>query len=179
MRFIVWAFIIWNVLSVILPGGAAQFQPNYDQHLYQTLENLYNQSQYRQKNPTSIIPDHTVFRYAAGAYLRGVDPILINSEHTPLGKYFLSLSIGLFKNDKLLIPVFAAFSLVALWLLGKEVFHNHVLALVPLVIFTSEKLFLGQIVVTPLLDIIQLPFILLSLYFFMRESSGNHYWLTA
>ncbi|KKU88872.1 MAG: hypothetical protein UY16_C0001G0026 [Candidatus Gottesmanbacteria bacterium GW2011_GWA2_47_9] len=179
MRFILWAFIIWNVLSVILPGGAAQFQPNYDQHLYQTLENLYNQSQYRQKNPTSIIPDHTVFRYAAGAYLRGVDPILINSEHTPLGKYFIALSIFLFRNDGIIIIFFALFTLFAILLISRNIFHNSVWGLIPVVLFSAEPLFLDQIRVAPMLDIIQLPFIFLSLYFFLKEYKHEKFIFTS
>ena len=179
MQFILWGIIAWNVLSVLLPNASSIFRPNYDEKVYRTLENLYNQSQYRQKNPTSIIPDHTVFRYAAGAYLRGVDPILINSETTPLGKYFIGLSVLLFRNDGVIIIVFALLTLFAMWLLTRDVINDPVWNLIPPVIFSSETLFLDQIQVTPMLDIIQLPFILLSLYFFLREYKRATFILTS
>src|SRR5574341_210244 len=121
--FLGWGIIIYH-LVLALPNPLKIFQPVYTDNLFQTLENLYNQSQYRQKNPTSLIPDHTVFRYAAGAYLRGVDPILINSETTPLGKYFIALSILIFRNDATLVIGLAFLTLYALWLLGKTVFKD-------------------------------------------------------
>lgn len=173
-----WGIIIYNLASV-MPNPLKIFQPVYNNNLYRTLENLYNQSQYRQKNPTSIIPDHTVFRYAAGAYLRGVDPILINSETTPLGKYFIAFSILVFRNDETVIIGFALLALYALWLLGGTVLKDPFWAVVPLVLFSSEPLYLDQIRVAPMLDIIQLPFILFSLYFFLREYGSQRFFVTA
>lgn len=178
MPFILWSIIIYNLVTA-LADPLKIFQPIYTENLYHTLEDLYNQSQYRQKNPTSFIPDHTVFRYAAGAYLRGVDPILINSEHTPLGKYFIALSIFIFHNDGTIIIVFALLTLYALWLLGRSVFKDSLWTLVPLVVFSSEPLYLDQIRIAPMLDIIQLPFILFSLYFFLREYKRERFIITA
>ncbi len=173
------SIVIRNILSVLLPNYLSFFQPVYDDDLYHRLENLYNQSQYRQKNPTTLIPDHTVFRYAAGAYLRGVDPIYINSEHTPLGKYFIALSIFLFHNDATVILFFVLLTLFAIWLLGLTLLRNGLLAMVPIVLFSAEPLFLDQIRVAPMLDTIQLPFILIALYFFIREYKKKKFFITA
>lgn len=151
----------------------------YDEEVYKHLENLYNHSQYRLKNPTSIIADEIVFRYAAGAYLRGVDPILINSETAPLGKYFVALSIYYFANDSIIIIFFALLSLILVWFLGFNIFHDKILGLVPAAIFSFDKLFINQILITPLMDIIQLPFILLAIIFFIVELQKKHFILTA
>ncbi len=175
---ILWAIVVRNVLLVLLPGYTSLITPDYDEDLYKRLENLYNHSQYRQKNPTTLIPDNTLFRYAAGAYLRGVDPILINSEHTPLGKYFIALSIFMFHNDGPIIVFFALITLFVLWLLSAYVIHDKVLSVIPVVLFSSEPLFLDQIRTAPNLDIIQLPFIFLALYLFMRGYKKNHFFLT-
>lgn len=171
--------IAWNVLRIILPNFSGYIEPLYTDSLFHTLEDLYNKSQYRQKNPTALIPDHTVFRYAAGAYLRGVDPIYINSEHTPLGKYFIALSILVFHNDATIILFFVFLTSLAVWLLGKRLLHSGALALVPLMIFSSEPLFLDQIRIMPMLDAIQLPFILLTLYFFILEHQKSRFFFTA
>ncbi len=173
------AFIAYKLIAVILPNYVSFVSPYYTEHYYKYLENLFNVSQYRVKNAPALIPDETVFSYAGGAYIRGMDPIFVNSEITPLGKYIIGLSILVLKNDKFTVVPFSILTLVVIWLLGKLVFANNILALIPVAVFVSEKLFLGQLITTPLLDIIQLPFILLSLYFFIRESSGNYYWLTA
>lgn len=171
--------IFYRVSSVIIPNFQSFITPYYTEEVYKNLENVFNHSQYRIKVAPAIIPDETVFSYAAGAYLHGIDPIYINSEHTPLGKYFIALSILVFKNDKTIIIPAAILTLFALWLLGKLVLEDAVLALIPVIIMSSEKLFLNQLRVTPLLDIIQLPFIFLSMYFFIKEDFRSKYWFTA
>lgn len=151
----------------------------YTEQTYKSLEKLFNNSQYRQKNNPGIIPDETVFSYAAGAYLRGVDPILINSEHTPLGKYFLAVSIFLFRNDKTIILLFAALSAVSIWLVAKKVFEDSLVAMLPVMLVVSETLFHNQLVTVPLLDIIQLPFIYFTFAAFFFERKKGRFFLTA
>ncbi len=165
--------------TVVISNPGYYFSPYYTEVVYKNLEDTFNRSQYRQKNPTALIPDETVFSYAAGAYLRGTDPILINSEHTPLGKYFISLFIILLKNDRFIVIPFSILTLVSLWFLGLHILHDKLLALVPVVLFSSERLFLDQIRYAPLLDIIQLPFILFALAFFVREYSSKKFVVTS
>lgn len=171
--------VIWNLLSVLLPQYKSFINNNDSDDLYHNLENLFNQSQYRQKNPTSLIPDQAVFRYAARAYLKGVDPILINSEHTPLGKYIIALSLLVFHNDSTIIIFFSILTLFAVWLLSWETIKDKLLAMIPVVIFSSDKIFLDQLRIAPLLDIIQLPFIFLSLHFFLQEYKRGRFLLTS
>jgi hypothetical protein len=164
---------------VIGPRIGLFTEPYYTENTYKGFEQAFNYSQYRQKKNPGIIPDETVYSYAAGAYLHGIDPILINSERAPLGKYLFSLSILFFKNDKLIILPLGLLTLFSLWLLGTQVLRDRWLALVPVILLTLEPLFLNQFVYVPLLDIVQLPFILLSLYFFIREEKRGTFWVTA
>lgn len=155
--------------SVLIAKPDYYFSPYYTESVYKHLEDTFNRSQYRQKNPTALIPDETVFSYAAGAYLHGIDPILINSEHTPLGKYLIALFIVLIKNDRFIVIPFSLLTLFSLWYLGFHVLHDKLLALIPVALFSSERLFLDQIRYAPLLDIIQLPFIFFTLTLFIKE----------
>jgi len=171
------ATIAWSIGSVVFDPKQHFFTPYYTETVYQQLERLYNQSQYRLKHPLSFIPDEIVFRYAAGAYLRGVDPILVNSEHTPLGKYLIGLSYLLFQNDGVVIVLFLLLSLLALWLLGWRVLGDWVTALIPVALFSTEELLRNQLRVTPLLDIMQLPFVLFALVLFLHEyRRGRFLW---
>lgn len=170
---------IVRIGMVIVPRLQTYTVPYYTQNTYKDFENAFNHSQYRQKKNPGIIPDETVYSYAAGAYLRGIDPILINSERAPLGKYLFSLSILLFKNDKLIILPFGLLTLFSLWLLGTRILKDRWLAMIPVILLSFEPLFLNQFVYVPLLDIVQLPFILLSLYFFIREEKHGWFWVTA
>lgn len=185
MRNVLHAIIILLVFAaivrigmVIVPRINTFTRPYYTETQYKSLEEAFNHSQYRQKN-AGIIPDETVYSYAAGAYLRGVDPILINSERAPLGKYLFALSILIFRNDNFIILPFGFLTLVALWLLGTLILRDRWMAAVPVLLLSFEPLFLNQFVYVPLLDIVQLPFILLSLYFFIREEKRGRFWMTA
>lgn len=165
--------------KVLLERWGAFTAPYYTEETYKYHEDSFNRSQYRLKHPTALIPDEAVFSYAAGAYLHGVDPILINSEHTPLGKYFLALSILMFKNDKTIMIFFAFLTLVSLFALSKQVLGDTLVSLVPVSLFAVEQLFVDQLRYVPLLDIVQLPFIFFSLSAFLWEQKVKKYPLTA
>lgn len=168
--------IAWSISWRGLPYYT---EPYFTEKVHKNLENMFNHSQYRLKNPTSLIPDETVFTYAASAYIRGTDPILINSEHTPLGKYFIGLSIVLFRNDRTIMIFFAALTLFSIWLISKMVLGDTIAALVPVGVFAFEQLFMDQLRYVPLQDIIQLPFIFFALTAFLVENKKRRYFWTA
>lgn len=172
-------FILISPLSVVIPHLSTYTSPYYSETLYKDLERVFNSSQYRQKNNPAIIPDETLFSYAAGAYLRGMDPILANSEITPLGKYFLAASIYLFRNDRTVILLFAFLSGVSIWLVAKHAIADALWALVPLLFVSLDRLFINQLAAVPLLDIIQLPFIYFTIAAFFRERRLNRFPFTA
>ncbi|MBI4066278.1 hypothetical protein HY411_01035 [Candidatus Gottesmanbacteria bacterium] len=178
------ALVLFGMTSVSFfratkPVWMGYTTPYYTDAVYQGLESAFNQSQYRQKEHPGFIPDETIFSYAAGAYVRGMDPILVNSEHTPLGKYIIGVFILLMKNDKFTVIPFSLLSLVAVWLIGRMALKDSTLALVPVAILATEPLFLNQIRTAPLLDIIQLPWILLSIAAFLWEREKRTFFTTA
>lgn len=169
---------IFSIASILF-SDKNYFSPYYDEEFYKRQEKLFNNSQYRQKNPTSLIADEVVFRYASGAYVRGVDPILINSEHTPLGKYIIGFSYLFFGTEAYVLTMAALFSLFAMWLLSRALIKDSLLSIIPVALFSMEPVFRNQLIVTPLLDIIQLPFILASLVAFLYERKRGRYLFTS
>lgn len=172
-------YILLQLGMTVIPNFHAYTEPYYTEGIYKDLERVFNESQYRKAKNPAIIPDQTVFSYAAGAYLHGVDPILVNSETTPLGKYAIALSILLLKNDKFVALPFGLATLVVLIVVSKRILRSTAWALVPVAVMSSEKLFLNQLNTTPLLDIIQLPFIFLSLLMFLIEYPKRRFFFTA
>ena len=156
----VWIGIIAWLYYMLAPSLPRFFSRGYTEDVYKSLEHAYNTSQYRIKEHPGIIPDETVFSYAAGAYVRGIDPIMINSEHAPLGKYFLALSIILFQNDALPILIGGLVSLIGLWQLSQKIIGRSIWAFIPVIILSLDRLFLDQFRTVPLLDLMQLPFII-------------------
>jgi len=155
------------ITMLIILVGRVAIRLDYS-HSYEisSYRQVYEGSQYT--GGAGLIPDQTVFAYAGGAYIQGVNPLKVNPEMPPLGKYLLGLSILAFGNTNHLILLCAVFTLVMLYILGFMLLNNSVASLIVVLLFASEKLFLDQLIISPLLDIIQLPFIFLSFYFFLR-----------
>ncbi len=179
LAIILLTIIMMSLYRAIASVWFSYTSPYYTDDIYQGYQSAYDGSQYRRKENPGIIPDETVFSYAAGAYVRGVDPILINSEHTPLGKYMIGLIILLMKNDKFVVLPCAIFALIAVWLIGWMVLKDRITALVPVALLATEPLFLNQIRIAPLLDIIQLPWILFAIAAFLWERRKGSFIVTA
>jgi hypothetical protein len=162
-------YFLFRVIPVVATRWPGLTQPRYTQEHFNYLADLFSRSQYRQKEKPVIIPDETVFSYAAGAYIRGVDPILVNSEHTPLAKYLIGLGIVIFKNDSVMSLLFFGLFLMAMTGVSVMVIPNRKLALVPVFLFGSETLFINQLKYTPLLDLFHITFLLFAVAFYLWE----------
>src|SRR5258706_7290029 len=80
------------------------FSPSYTKQ-YDGFRSAYYSSQYIKKVKPGIIPDETLEAFAAGTFLRGLNPILIVHDQPPLGRYILALSIILFDNvNTIMLP---------------------------------------------------------------------------
>jgi hypothetical protein len=141
--------------------------------LYEGYKNAYESSQYVKKKNPGIIPDETFEAFAAGAFLKGLNPILIVHDHPPLGRYILSGSIILFDNVHTTIPIALGLSLLGVFLLTQLITKNKFVALIPVGILANESLFLNKLLFTPLPEPIQLPFIIFSFYFFIKAIEGK------
>jgi len=159
--------ILIQPISTLYNRRDSFFSKGYSK-IYNYLKSSYSSSQYVQKENPGIMPDDTFEAFVGGAFLRGVNPIHIVHEHPPLGRYVIAFSILLFDNANTLILPLLVLSLIACFLIAEIVIKNSLLALVPVAIFSNDPLFISKLQYSPLLEPIQLPFILLSLYFFIR-----------
>lgn len=142
---------------------------------YDLLKSAYYSSQYVQKKNPGIIPDSALEAFAGGAFLKGLDPILIIHDQPPLGRYLISLSILLFDNAEAIPAFLLIASVVGIFLLARIVLGNLFLALIPLGVFINEPLFINKFNHFPLLEPIQLPFIIFALYFFIKGIREKSY----
>jgi|GEM_PF-987333 len=142
---------------------------NFDyQKRYINLETIYKNSQYVNKNAKDWIPDEIVNSYAGGAYIKGINPILIAPDTPPLGRYLIGASSFLFNNENIIILFCGLLILTFMYLLGVQVLDNKTLSLLAVLLISLEPIFKNQFVYVPLLDIIQLSFLLPSFYFFNK-----------
>lgn len=148
---------------------------------YDKLKFAYEDSQYANKHFKSWIPDEPVNTYAGIAYVNGVNPILIASDTPPLGRYLIGVSGLLFNNENIITLIAGIVSIFFLYLLGTQILPSRILALVPPAMVSFEPLFRNQFIYTPLLDLMQLMFLLPFFYVFnlALKKKKQYIWLFA
>lgn len=133
------------------------------------LKKIYGQSQYVMTQPISVLPDETIYAHAAWEYINGTNPAIFNADQPPLGKYFIGLSELLFRNERLTGPVFNILILIAFFFLAQLILKDNLWAMGITTIYSFEKIFVAQMLYAPLLDNIQLFFILMSFIFYIMS----------
>jgi len=166
--------IFTKPFSAIYNNRSAFIAHNYWETFGQ-LKKAYYSSQYVKKINPGIMPDQAFEAFVGGALIKGENPIHIVHEHPPLGRYIIGFSILLFNNDSTIILPLMFLSLLGIFLIAKQVLNNTFLSLVPLAIFANEPLFISKFEIVPLLEPIQLTFIIFTLYFFIKALSGNKF----
>lgn len=159
--------IIFNIGTVIFSQQSKYASTDYWKR-FPGLKQTYLDSQYANPHPKGFVPDEVVYAYSGGAFVLGVNPILIVPDAPPLGKYLIGLSVLMFQNENIIILISGFISFLFLFLVGRQVLSSTILALIPPVILSFEPLFKNQFVYTPLFDIMQLAMVLMIFYFFNK-----------
>jgi 4-amino-4-deoxy-L-arabinose transferase-like glycosyltransferase len=160
-----------NVFSVVLSHKNLYFSTDYWKR-FPKLEKLYLNSQYVNKHPIWQ-RDEVIQAYAGGAFIKGINPVYVLPDTPPLGKYLIGVSTVVFNNENIIILFSATLSLFLLFILGSQIFSSKLLALVPPLLFSFEPIFKNQLIYTPLLDLFQLVFLLLSFIAFNKALSSK------
>jgi len=166
--------VIIQPLLIVYRQREAFFSKGY-MFQYGLLKKHYEASQYVQKINPGIMPDETLESFAGGAFLKGINPISIIHDQPPLGRYMLSLSILLFDNPNTVMALLLFLAGLGVFLIARLILKNFLLSILPLGIFINEPLFINKLYYSPLLEPIQLPFIIFALYFFMRGIIQKNY----
>ncbi len=172
--FILLLLIFARPVGTIIKNKDYLFSPGYEKQ-YETYKKSYYSSQFVQKKNPIIISDEIFRSFAGGAFLKGLNPIMITHDHPPLGNYIIAASILLFDNPRTLIVLLLAFAALGIYLIGKQVLKNSFWALIPLGILINEPLFLNKFNYAPLVEPIQLPFIIFAFYFFIKALETEKY----
>lgn len=180
VRVVVFVLLIvltyFNFAKVVYERKDEFLVSNYSTR-YEDLKALYYSSQYVKKKNPVIITDDALESFAGGLFLKGTNPILIIHDQPPLGRYIIALSILLFNNASLIIIPLLLISSVGIYYISYKVIGNFIAAFIPLMIFMNEPLLLNKLVYAPLLEPIQLTFIVLSFAFFIKAISSKKYLL--
>lgn len=160
LRFIL-IFLIIRQFIWIITTNSSFFSKTFN---YQQLTDFYQHSQFAQtpEDRINIIQDEDLYAYSGWHYLTTSQLDSINIEHPPLGKYLIGLSILLTGNQNIGQIFWGLCFTILLYLLGKKIMNNSLLALLAVLLFTQEALFKEQMTHS-LLDLIQGVFLLILL----------------
>jgi hypothetical protein len=170
--FVLIGVIFFNVVNTVYGLRDKYFSSDYWQR-FPSLEKTYLDSQYINKNPPGWVPDQVIQSYAGGALIKGMNPIYVIPDTPPLGKYLIGLSALIFNNENTVILIFLLLSLVLMYKLSYQIFESKIMAIIPSFLLSFEPIFKNQLIYAPLLDIIQLVFLLFAFIFFNKALSSK------
>jgi len=174
--FLLLGITFFNIGSTLWTLKDKYFSANYWQR-FPSLEKTYLNSQYVNKHPVGWVPDEAIEAYAGGAFIKGINPVYVLPDTPPLGKYLIGLSAVIFNNENTIILICSILSLALLYYLGYQIFNSELLALISPFLLSFEPFFKNQLVYAPLLDIIQLVFLLSAFIFFNKALASKKSWL--
>ena len=133
-------------------------------------DNWYMLHKNEKFTPTKINPigDDGLYIYAGYLYAKGLNPAMLNAEIPPLGKYL----IGFFEIYSGYLGIFSLFfsalTLVFFYLLNSSIFKSKTVALIPVLLFSLDRLFIEQIR-APFLDTMLTASLFLSLFLLVKK----------
>lgn len=168
-------FFIVAVINIINPikQNVGKFTERFDPKLY---EKKYNNSQYVIPQSKNAISDEELLSYAGYRYATGTNPILINSDHPPLGKYIIGW-FTLFTGNNRMVSIFFAFGNLALvFFIIYFLTRSTLLSSFGILLLSFDSMFVDQIIHSPILDIIQVFFLVLYLLFLIFWIKKEQLW---
>ncbi len=168
-------FFVVAAVNIINPikQNLGKFTESFNPKLY---EKKYNNSQYvipQSKNPIS---DEELLSYAGYRYSTGTNPILINSDHPPFGKYIIGWFTLLTGNNRLVSVFFAFGNLILVFFIIYFLTKSTLLSSFGILLVSFDSMFVDQIIHSPILDIIQVFFLILYLLFLIFWIKKEQLW---
>lgn len=163
------AAIVISIVALVciivpLSNNFSKLNEKFDEKVY---EKKYNNSQYVIPQSKQPISDEELLSYAGYRYAQGLNPVLINSDHPPLGKYFIGWFTMLTGNNHV-VSLF--FGLGCIMLLVSFVFYltrSALLSSITFLMMSIDSVFLDQMIYSPVMDIIQVFFLLLYFWIYL------------
>ena len=135
----------------------------------QKAEAAYLNSQWVNPYSGTNVPigDSGLYSWAGWEYIHGKNPILINSEMPPLGKYVIGVGLLLTKRAAVVGFALSSFALVTLFFLAKELLKDRWLAAAATSLFALEPVLRSLFNIT-MLDGLYIGFLNLTFLFYIK-----------
>jgi len=141
--------------------------------------NRYEKSQWAKGwEAEEKIGDAELYAYAGWRQIKGDDPIKINPEVPPLGKYLIGLSILIFGNPNVQALLVGSFYLLVIFVWGERILKEKILAFIPVLLMSTDSLFKENLT-TSMLDLPFGLFIALAFWFLAKGRDNHWFYLPA
>lgn len=130
----------------------------------------YEQSQWKLPLSQRTIGDDGLYMYEGYRLIRGGDPITLNAEVPPFGKYLIGISIPLFYNAHIFGFLTTVFLIASTYVLSKLLFRQTLPALITAVLVATDPLIINQATLT-MMDALQALFLMLFLTVLFQMTS--------
>lgn len=165
MHRLILALLIF-ALGIFIAANRAVYQERYQG---EAEFSYYQNSRYVRGDKSDYLPSDGQV-YALKGYLfvqKKIDPVNFEPGHPPLSAYFMGASILLFGNPVVSNLIFGLATLAIFYLLALNITKHQTLAALLTLFLFSEPLFRSQLI-EPLLDIYQLFFVLVAVFFYLK-----------
>jgi hypothetical protein len=120
------------------------------------------------------IGDDMLYAYGGYTILHGTDPTKIVFDKPAFGLSIIGIFISVFNNPAYYGLFVGLGTILVFFLISKKVFNDTIYASITTILFSLNPLFLIQLT-TSLLDVLQLFFLLLNIYFYLQVVSHKSY----
>lgn len=152
---------VFNI-SYLIYNARTLYFTSYNEKEY---ELNYNNSQYVIPQSKNVIGDTVLLSHAGYQYAKGLNPILINPDHPPLGKYIIGWSILLFHNNAMVSLIFGLGCMLLAACIVYITTRSLLGSSLALFLTSTDGVLREQILHPPMLDIIQAFFMLTAFMF--------------
>jgi len=154
-------------LSFVIYWNRALLFSRFDETYW---KDKYEQSQWKLPLSQRTIGDDGLYMYEGYRLIRGGDPITLNAEVPPLGKYLIGICILLFGNAHVFGFLTTLFLIASTYVLSKIVFRQTLPALIIAVLLATDPLIINQTTLT-MMDALQTLFLMLFLTVLFQATS--------
>lgn len=157
--FLILIFIFLLQLGFRMFSYSSEYVTRFDSKYWKM---RYEKSQWVVPGSKNSIGDDGLYAYVGWEYIHGSNPVLLNAEIPPLGKYIIGVGEIIFQNQNVLILLIGLSCLVVFYFLNLQIFKDKLFAFIPVFLLSLDNIFYSQLR-APYLDTMYLLFLLLTL----------------
>ncbi len=167
-----YAMLFFSVIYLLLQifTHKSLYTKQYDP---KNAEKKFYESQWSVPNSKKPISDEELYAYSGYRLINGGNPIIVNPETPPFGKYLIGFSILALHNERIISVVAIFLSIALVFMIVFQISKSMFAGALAVFLTAINSIFVDQLISAPQLDIQQLVFLLL-VFLLIVQHEKNH-----